>query len=230
MFRDLLPALTLLLLLQGWQAARADTDKVMGSVQVPAGQSVDKATTVNGSVEIGAHASVKHAETVNGHITLGQEATAGSIETVNGSARIGRGARVSQGISLVNGRIDLDAGADVGGKVTNVNGSIQLSSAHVGGGIVTTNGNIEVGADSHVEGGILVNHQDSGWFSWLGFGSSSGTSSADMPRIVIGPHAVVKGELRFLRDVKLYVSDTASIGTVEGATPVRFSGDHPPAG
>lgn len=228
MFRYLRCVLALLLLLQGWQSTRADEDKVVGSVQVPAGQTVDRATTVNGSVQIGAHASVKHAETVNGHITLAQAATAGSVATVNGSARIGPGAHVLQGISLVNGRIDLDPGADVGGKVTNVNGSIQLSSAHVGGGIVTTNGNIEVGADSHVEGGILVNHQDSGWFSWLGFGSSRGAKSAGMPRIVIGPHAVVKGELRFLRDVTLYVSDTASIGTVEGATPVKFSGERPP--
>jgi len=228
MFRDLLSVCALLLLLQGWQTARADADSVLGSVQIPAGQNVDKATTVNGSVEIGAHANAKHAETVNGNITLGQEATAGSVATVNGSARIGRGAHVADGVSLVNGQIDLDPGADVGGKVTNVNGSIHLSAAHVGGGIATTNGNIEVGTDSHVEGGILVNQQDSGWFSWLGFGSSHGGKSADRPRIVIGPRALVKGELRFLRDVTLYVSDSATIGTVEGAKPIKFSGDHPP--
>jgi hypothetical protein len=227
MFRTLLPALALVVMLPCWHEARADDDKVMGSVHVPAGQTVEKATTVNGAVELGDHASVTRAATVNGHITLGQQATAGSVETVNGSARIGQGAHVLKGIELVNGGIDLDEGADVGGRITNVNGSIKLKAAHVGGGIVTTNGNIEIGADSHVEGGITVNHQDSGWFSWLGFGSDSSKSS-DRPRIIIGPRAVVKGELRFLRDVSLYVSDTATIGTVDGATPVKFTGDHPP--
>jgi hypothetical protein len=44
---------------------------------------------------------------------------------------------------------------------------------------------------------------------------------------VIGPGAVVKGELRFEREVRLYVSDTATIGNVVGATPVKFSGDRP---
>jgi hypothetical protein len=38
----------------------------------------------------------------------------------------------------------------------------------------------------------------------------------------------VKGTLRFERPVELYVSDRATIGPVEGATPVKFSGDRPP--
>jgi hypothetical protein len=47
------------------------------------------------------------------------------------------------------------------------------------------------------------------------------------PRIVIGPHAVVDGTLEFRRDVDLYVSDTAKVGTITGATASKFSGDHP---
>jgi hypothetical protein len=35
--------------------------------------------------------------------------------------------------------------------------------------------------------------------------------------------------LRFEREVQLYVSDRATIGTVSGATPIPFSGDKPPA-
>jgi hypothetical protein len=45
---------------------------------------------------------------------------------------------------------------------------------------------------------------------------------------VIGPGAVVQGELKFERKVKLYVSDKATIGTVTGATPEMFSGETPP--
>jgi len=44
---------------------------------------------------------------------------------------------------------------------------------------------------------------------------------------VIGPHAVVQGTLEFRRDVVLQVSDSAQIGPVKGATPVKFSGQQP---
>jgi len=40
--------------------------------------------------------------------------------------------------------------------------------------------------------------------------------------------SVVGGTLRFERKVNLYVSERATIGRVEGATAVRFSGDRPP--
>ena len=44
---------------------------------------------------------------------------------------------------------------------------------------------------------------------------------------MIGPGAVVKGTLKFKREVKLYVSDRATIGPVEGATVNKFTGEHP---
>jgi len=34
--------------------------------------------------------------------------------------------------------------------------------------------------------------------------------------------------MHFHREVKLYVSDRATIGAVSGATPIPFSGDEPP--
>ena len=46
--------------------------------------------------------------------------------------------------------------------------------------------------------------------------------------VVIGPGAVVQGTLKFEREVKLLVSDRAKIGVVEGATAIKFSGEHPP--
>ena len=93
-----------------------------------------------------------------------------------------------------------------------------LDNAHVAGGIETVGGDITIGADSHVEGGILVD-KPGGWFNF--------NSNSRLPRVVIGPHAVVQGTLEFRREVVLQVSDSAQIGPVKGATPVKFSGDAP---
>jgi DUF4097 and DUF4098 domain-containing protein YvlB len=205
-----------------WRVALAsddDNSKVLGSVHVPAGQHSGDATTVNGSVEIGERATVKHAQTVNGSITMHQLSTADSVETVNGSARLEEGVKVSGSVELVNGHISLDRDVDVSGHLSNVNGAIQVSGAHVGGGIETTSGDIEIGAGSRVDGGILVNKNDESWFNF---------SKPRIPQVVIGPGALVKGQLRFLREVRLYVSDGATIGPVTGATAIKFSGDHPP--
>ncbi|HWM66838.1 MAG TPA: hypothetical protein VNO35_09645 [Steroidobacteraceae bacterium] len=196
-----------------------DHNKVLGSVHVRSGEHADKATTVNGSVDIGANAVVKHAETVNGSITIHDHATVDSVETVNGTIDIGQGAHVAGKVELVNGNMTLDTGADVGGHLSNVNGSIQLTAAHVGGGIETKNSNLTVGANSRVEGGILYDESSEGWFSFFG--------TPKVPQVIIGPGAIVKGSLRFRREVKLYVSDQATIGPVEGATVIRFSGARP---
>ena len=120
-------------------------------------------------------------------------------------------------MSTVNGSIGLERKAEVTGKVSNVNGNMELHAAHVGGGLQTVNGDLEVGADSRVEGGILV-------------GKPTGTSFSTNkrpPEIVIGPGAVVDGTLRFEHEVRLFVSDRATVGRIEGATPVKFSGDRP---
>jgi cytoskeletal protein CcmA (bactofilin family) len=198
-------------------AADDEHSKVMGAVHVEPGQHTGDATTVNGSVEIGANAVVKQATTVNGGITLREHSAAAEVVTVNGAAQLEKGARVSHNVTTVNGHISLDEGADVSGRLTNVNGAIQLKAAHVGGGIETTTGEIDIGPNSRVEGGILVKEDE----SWFSFGSPK------IPRVVIGPGAVVKGTLRFERKVKLYVSDRATIGPVEGATVNKFSGERP---
>ena len=49
-----------------------------------------------------------------------------------------------------------------------------------------------------------------------------------IPRIVIGPNAVVDGALVFERDVVLYVHDTARIGSVRGANPKSYNTATPP--
>ena len=198
-------------------ATEHGANTVNGSILVPAGLHSGTVDTVNGSIHIEDNAVVGVAATVNGGINLGSHASATSVSTVNGHIALAEGARVEKGITTVNGSLVLKNGADVGGRVGNVNGHIMLTGARVGGGLQTVGGDIDVNAGSHVEGGILV-EKSSGWFNF----------NPRKPRIVIGPGAVVQGDLRFERDVALYVSDRATIGPVTGATVVRFSGDQPP--
>jgi cytoskeletal protein CcmA (bactofilin family) len=88
----------------------------------------------------------------------------------------------------------------------------------VAGDIETANGNIDVGADSRVDGGIRIRKQRGSW----------SINNSRPPTVVIGPRSVVKGALKFERTVKLYVSNSASTGTIEGAQAIKFSGDSPP--
>jgi DUF4097 and DUF4098 domain-containing protein YvlB len=196
------------------------SQKVNGSVHVPAGKPADTAETVNGNIEVADNAAVTSASTVNGGISLGQNATADTVTTVNGNITLANGAHVSKSAQSVNGGVALRDGSEVLGAVGNVNGKIVLNTAHVAGGIKTVNGSISIFGKSHVEGGILV---DKSGTQVIHFGN-------DIPRIVIGPGATVQGDLRFERDVKLYVSDKATVGPITGATAISFTGDSAPAG
>jgi hypothetical protein len=213
----IIAALAVVLALSGCDiSVDGDSTKVNGSVHVAAGKAAEEARTVNGSIHIDDNATVTSAGTVNGSVGLGAHATASSAKTVNGAISLGEGAHVSGSAGSVNGDLTLASGAEVSGSLTNVNGKIALTSAHVAGGIKTVSGNISITGTSHVEGGILVEKPGSMLFN------------SEDPVIVIGPGAVVQGDLRFERKVKLYVSDKATIGTVTGATPIAFSGDNPP--
>jgi DUF4097 and DUF4098 domain-containing protein YvlB len=195
-----------------------DVSTVNGAIRIEEDATVREASTVNGSIELGARSKASSLETVNGGISLGEGAqVARGIETVNGSVSLDKSVHIARGVSAVNGAVSLDSGAEVGGRVENVNGHIQLTAAHIGGGIQTASGSIDIGANSRVEGGIVVEKSHG-----MHFGKPA------VPRVVIGPGAVVQGTLRFERQVKLYVSDSATIGPVEGAVPERFAGDHPP--
>jgi DUF4097 and DUF4098 domain-containing protein YvlB len=218
MLRKPLPLLVAVALsLAGSAHARGiDVDKVNGSIRIEGNQQAGNLETVNGSIRVEDGGSAEDISTVNGSIRLGDGVNASSLETVNGGAEIGADARISGSVETVNGTIALGRNAEVSGRVENVNGRIALDAAHVGGGVSTVSGDIEIGADSRVEGGLLVD-KPSGWFNW----------KDRKPRIVIGPRAVVDGTLEFRREVELYVSDSARIGTVSGATAQAFTGDHP---
>jgi hypothetical protein len=195
-----------------------ESNKINGSIEVPAGKPPGAVATVNGSIHIDDNAAVTSATTVNGGVRLSDHAAAASLSSVNGSITLGSGAHVSGDVSSVNGALTLGDGADITGALSNVNGKITLAAAHVGGGVKTINGGMDIGGASRVEGGILV-EKPSGELMQI---------FHDVPRIVIGPGATVQGDLRFERKVQLFVSDKATIGTVTGATPIPFTGDAPP--
>lgn len=196
--------------------AQDDVDKVNGAIDVKNGERAGNLSTVNGGVRIAASGSAGKVTTVNGGVRLAEQARAASVQTVNGGVNLDEGAQVKGGVETVNGGIRLGKSADVGGRAQTVNGRIALEAAHIGGGIETVGGDIEIGADARVEGGILIK-KPSGW-SW-------GTQRN--PRVVIGPRATVQGTLEFEREVELFVSDSATIGTVKGATVQKFSGNQP---
>lgn len=210
-------ALTFSLLLACTASARGiDVDKVNGSIHIEGDQQAGDLSTVNGGISVSTGGSAEKVSTVNGGIHLGDNVTVESIETVNGGIELGQGSRVARAVEAVNGSIRLARGAEVSGRASNVNGRITIEGAHVGGGIQTVSGDVEIGADSRVEGGLLV-ERPSGW-SW---------GKNKNPRIVIGPHAIVDGTIEFHREVDLFVSESARVGTITGATATKFSGDHP---
>ena len=198
-------------------ARAAETSKVMGSIEVAAGDHAGDLSSVNGSINIGENAVVGRAHAVNGSISLDAHASAAELTSVNGSIELAHQAKVSGQVHTVNGKLRLADGAEVGGALVNVNGAIQVAAAHVGGGIDTVSGGIEL-VSAHIDRGIHVRKPD----GLVSFGAE------DVPHIVIGPGSVVGGTLNFERPVKLYVSDKATIGPVQGATAVKYSGERPP--
>ena len=197
-----------------------DIDKVNGSITAKAGQFYGDLSTVNGGIDLQRGAKVEDVETVNGGIEAGDEVVARSVSTVNGGIRFGQRAQVDGDVETVNGGIFFDRGSNVRRGVSTVNGGIGLVDTDLGGGIETVNGDITVGVGSHVKGGIRVEKPTGTWGLRMG--------KPKVPRIVIGPNAVVEGNLVFEREVTLHVHQSARIGNVSGATAQRYSTATPP--
>lgn len=196
--------------------AQESVNKVNGGISVDAGETMGDLTTVNGGITLDNDAVAAEVTTVNGGIRLGEGARAQSLESVNGGVRLAENARVAGELDSVNGSITLLPGARVDGDLGNVNGTITLDAAQVGGQLSTTNGSVLIGEGSLVEGGLLIRKPKG-----ISFESRP-------PRVVIGPDAEVRGTLTFEREVSLYVHERARVGTIEGATPQRYSGSEPP--
>ena len=197
-----------------------DIDKVNGSITAEAGQFYGDLSTVNGGIDLQRGAQVEDVETVNGGIEAGDEVVARSVSTVNGGIRFGQRAQVDGDVETVNGGIFFDRGSNVRRGVSTVNGGIGLVDTDLDGSIETVNGDVTVGVGSHVKGGIRVEKPTGNWGPRMG--------KPKVPRIVIGPNAVVEGSLVFEREVTLHVHQSARIGNVSGATAQRYSTATPP--
>lgn len=213
-----LPLLLALMLPCGSAWAVDDISKVNGSITAEAGQAYGDLETVNGSIRVGAGATTHSIETVNGGITIDEGARTGSVSTVNGKIVLGQRVIAGGNLETVNGSIFVDRGSQIEGGVETVNGGIGLVETRLRNGIETVNGDITVGVGSQVDGGIHVEKPS--------FNIS--LSAPRKPRVIIGPNASVSGELRFEREVTLYVHRTASIGPVSGAVAVAFDTDAAP--
>lgn len=199
----------------------ADIDKVNGGITAEATQAYGDLSTVNGGIDLQRNSRAKDVDTVNGGIQAADDVAVDDVSTVNGGIRFGRNARIEGDAETVNGGIFIDRGGRVRGGISTVNGGIGIVGTSVEGRIETVNGDITVGADSSVKGGIKVEKNQGSAFSLFG--------KRKIPRIVIGPNAVVEGPLVFEREVTLYVHASARIGSVSGATAQRYAGDTPPA-
>jgi DUF4097 and DUF4098 domain-containing protein YvlB len=195
-------------------ASTYNISKVNGSIEIDTGQEAGDVSTVNGGIRIGEGARVHDIETVNGSIRLEDRAVAKSADTVNGSITVGEQVQVDGEVATVNGGVELGKGARVGGSLETVNGRMDLTEATVAGGLETVNGDITVGANSRVDGGILVEKPNK---------SSWSAGKQRNPRVTIEAGAVVNGTLRFEREVDLYLSPSATIGSIEGVPPVRHT-------
>ena len=195
-----------------------DTVTIDGSTRVTATQPNGDVTTVNGAISIDEKARLGAAKTENGDIYMSAGADAASLGTVNGASTIDKGARGAGEVTAVNGTISMLDGSEVAGSLTNVNGRIIVTDAHLAGGITTVGGDVSVNGNARIDAGIWVKNLNMGVLP----------AGERVPRVVIGPGATVRGELRFEHKVKLFVSDKATVGSISGAEPVKYSGDTPP--
>jgi hypothetical protein len=73
--------------------AESGISRVMGSINIAAGEHTGDLSTVNGSIHIGENAVVGAAHSVNGSISLERRASAAELKTVNGSVSRSRVSR-----------------------------------------------------------------------------------------------------------------------------------------
>ena len=193
---------------------------VNGKISVGAGATVTgDVTSVNGSIRIDEGATVADAETVNGGLRVADKVRSQSLSTVNGSIKVASDVTVDGAVTAVNGKITIGGGSKVANDLGTVNGEIELEGSEVGGDVSTVSGDIEL-ADGAVIMGDLIVEEPGGW-----------NGNKRMPRVVIGPGSRVEGIIRLEREVKLYISESAEVGGVEGEMTmddaVRFSGKRP---
>ncbi len=196
---------------------------VNGSITVGDNASVTgNLTTVNGAIRVGSDSTIEDASTVNGSLRISKNTRTEDLETVNGGIKIAEKVVVDGEVSAVNGKISLGNGSSVASHLSNVNGDISLTGSTVGRDVSTVNGDVSVMDGAVIKGDLSIEKPH-------GFNSSSRNSKK--PTVIIGPGSRVEGKIILEREVKLYISESAEVGGVEGVMSmddaVRFSGNRP---
>lgn len=194
---------------------------VNGSIKVGEGAYVNGSLeTVNGSIKVANGVTAAEVESVNGKISIGDDSIIASSETVNGRNSLGERVQVSGDVSTVNGGIVAKRGTTIGGNVGAVNGMILLKGVQVSGDLTNVNGDIELTDGTRISGNVVVKKPKRMGWNW---------GKNEPSRIVIGPNVVIEGELELQRKVRLYVHDTAKVGTITGddVEMETYSGDEP---
>ena len=222
-------------------ATSARAGSVNKSVRIDAGQTAGEASSVNGSVTVGEaavvngevstvngtirideNAQVEDVSTVNGAVRIGSGVSSQNVTTVNGSIRVDESVTIDGHIEAVNGSIGVDAGSTIDRNVSNVNGNIELTGSQIGGDLSTVNGDVVLDDGTELRGDLIV-EKPGGW-NW-------GWKKRKLPTVIIGPNSRVLGTIKLEREVKLYISDSAEVGGVDGemamSDAVRFSGRRP---
>lgn len=197
-----------------------DVETVNGSIDLESKSSADGVETVNGSIDVGDDVKVTHLETVNGSIRAGTGLTSsGDIETVNGRIELGSGSSIQGSVSTVNGKVTLNQ-VSVAKNAETVNGGLMLKNSRIGGNVEMVNGRAEI-VDGSIVGGDVIVRKPKGNFGW-GWKSKA-------PVVVIGPGSEVRGRVLIENDsTKLYVSDSARVGSIDGVKAITFSGAEAP--
>ncbi len=202
-------------------AESSGASSVNGSITVGDNATVTgRLSTVNGAIRVGEDSSIEDASTVNGSLRISNNTKSEDLETVNGGIRIGEQVVVDGEVTAVNGKISLDTGSSVAKDVSNVNGDISLTGSTVGKDVSTVNGDVSVMNGAVIKGNLIIEKPH---------GFNSGNSK--LPTIIVGPGSRVEGVIKLEREVKLYISENAEVGGVEGVMSmddaVRFSGKRP---
>jgi len=133
---------------------------------------------------------------------------------VNSAVRLGKNVLIGSDIAVANGGLRTAPGTRIHGSVSIVNGDMSLCGTVVSGHLSFVNGTLWLADSSTVQGDITAKQPN-------------GSDNNPPPVVVIGPHAIVGGSIIFERPGQLYVSDSAVIHGVQGATATKFSGAAP---
>lgn len=190
---------------------------INGDISIGSGAVVDgDMSTINGDVHAATGAHVGKLTTVNGDISVDHDAQTGELTNVNGNIQLGQHVAANGNVTTVNGDIQTGNGAHIQGDITDVNGNIALCAVKAEGDLRFVNGTLLIKTGSEIKGSVIAKKPK--------FDSSD---ELHEPVVIVGPHAIVDGPITFERPGRLYLSDSAVIHAVSGATPEKFSGAAP---